>query len=67
MMLAIGLAGGVANASFQTALAHGEVARVMILFYMLPIWSVLGGCIFLKEKFDLTRALALGACVIGGA
>ncbi len=47
LMLLIGLAGGIANASFQTAIVHGDVIRVMILFYLLPVWSVLGGRLFL--------------------
>ncbi|MDX1694062.1 MAG: DMT family transporter [Ketobacteraceae bacterium] len=67
LMLAIGLAGGIANASFQTAIAHGEVVRVMILFYMLPVWSVIGGRIFLNEPIDTTRRLTVALCLIGGS
>lgn len=64
-MLMIALAGGIANASFQTAIVHGDVIRVMILFYMLPIWSVLGGRIFLKEKIDNARIIAVVLCLSG--
>ena len=64
-MLMIALAGGVANASFQTAIVHGDVIRVMILFYMLPVWSVVGGRIFLKEKIDTTRIIAVILCLSG--
>ena len=64
-MLMIALAGGVANASFQTAIVHGDVIRVMILFYMLPVWSVVGGRIFLKEKIDTTRIVAVILCLSG--
>lgn len=66
-MLMIALAGGFANASFQTAIAHGDVIRVMILFYMLPVWSVVGGRIFLKEKIDALRMLAVALCLSGAA
>ena len=38
----------------------------MILFYLLPIWSVLGGRIFLGEKIDLMRGLTLAAAISGG-
>ena len=65
LMLMIGLAGGFANASFQTAIYHGDVIRVMILFYMLPVWSVVGGRIFLKEKVDLARIIAVILCLSG--
>ena len=64
-MLMIALAGGVANASFQTAIVHGDVIRVMILFYMLPVWSVVGGRIFLKEKIDTMRIVAVILCLSG--
>ena len=67
LMLAIGLAGGIANASFQTAIAHGDVIRVMILFYMLPVWSVIGGRIFLQEKIDVMRITAVVLCLSGAA
>ena len=64
-MLMIALAGGFANASFQTAIYHGDVIRVMILFYMLPVWSVIGGRIFLKEKIDAMRIAAVVLCLSG--
>lgn len=59
LMVMIALAGGFANASFQTAIYHGDVIRVMILFYMLPIWSVIGGRVFLGEKIDAVRIFAV--------
>jgi drug/metabolite transporter (DMT)-like permease len=65
LMLMISLSGGIANAAFQTAIYHGDVIRVMILFYMLPVWSVIGGRIFLKEKIDAARIIAVGLCLSG--
>lgn len=65
VMLAIAAVGGFANVAFQTAIYHGEVIRVMILFYMLPVWSVLGGWIFLKEKVDAARLITVGLCLFG--
>jgi len=66
-MLMILLAGGFANAAFQTAITHGDVIRVMILFYMLPVWSIIGGRIFLKEKIDAIRMIAVTLCLSGAA
>ncbi|MDH5517418.1 MAG: DMT family transporter [Gammaproteobacteria bacterium] len=65
LMLMIALAGGFANVTFQTAIYHGDVIRVMILFYMLPVWSVIGGRIFLKEKIDGVRISAVLLCLSG--
>ena len=65
LMVMIGLAGGFANAAFQTAIYHGDVIRVMILFYMLPVWSVIGGRLFLGEKVDAVRACAVVLCLSG--
>jgi len=66
-MLMIGIAGGFANSAFQTAIVHGDVIRVMILFYMLPVWSVIGGRIFLQEKIDSFRLSAVVLCLAGAA
>jgi|TARA_R100000005_G_scaffold83854_1_gene51751 drug/metabolite transporter (DMT)-like permease len=65
LMALVALAGGFANASFQTAIYHGDVIRVMILFYMLPVWSVLGGRLFLGEHVDGVRILAVALCLSG--
>jgi drug/metabolite transporter (DMT)-like permease len=65
LMIMIGLAGGFANAAFQTAISHGDVIRVMILFYLLPVWSVLGGRFFLGEKIDLLRFISVLVCLSG--
>jgi len=65
LMIMIGLSGGFANAAFQTAISHGDVIRVMILFYLLPVWSVLGGRLFLGEKIDRIRAASVVICLSG--
>jgi drug/metabolite transporter (DMT)-like permease len=65
LMIMIGFSGGFANAAFQTAISHGDVIRVMILFYLLPVWSVLGGKFFLGEKIDLLRFISVVVCLLG--
>ncbi len=37
----LALAAGITSVAFLTALIEGEVMRVMLLFYLSPIWSVL--------------------------
>ena len=71
-LLLIALVGGWANTAFVTALVLGDVVRVMLLFYLAPAWSVLGGWLFLGERVSRRRgmALALSLCgaflVVGG-
>lgn len=66
LVLVIALAGGAANACFLSALVAGEVVRVMLLFYLAPVWGVLGGRLFFGEPFTRLRLLAV-ACAVGGA
>jgi len=49
LVLLICLLGGWANASFATSLAEGNVVRVMLLFYLAPVWTMLAARIFLAE------------------
>ena len=65
-VLLIALAGGGANICFLTALVSGEVVRVMLLFYLAPVWGVLGGRIFLAEPFTRLRLIAV-VCAVAGA
>jgi len=64
-LLSIALFGGFANLSFQIALYEGEVIRVMILFYLLPVWSVLGGRLFLGERIDALRIVSVSVALLG--
>lgn len=54
-LLAIALLGGGANLCFTYALINGDVVRVMVLFYLLPVWGVLGGYLFLHERLSFGR------------
>jgi drug/metabolite transporter (DMT)-like permease len=65
LMLALAAVGGWANTSFVNALMMGDVVRVMFLFYMSPVWSVLGGWLFLKERIPATRWAAVAAAIVG--
>jgi drug/metabolite transporter (DMT)-like permease len=64
-LLALALVGGWANTSFVNALMVGDVVRVMFLFYLSPVWSVLGGWLFLKERIPPTRWAAVAAAIAG--
>lgn len=64
-MAGIFLLGGTANLAFAYALIHGEVVRVMVLFYLLPVWGVLGGRLFLGERIDAARGVAVLLALAG--
>jgi len=71
-MLAIVAVGGAASVTFNAALIYGDVVRAMVLFYLLPVWGVFGGRLFLGETIDAQRycsvVLALcGALLMLGA
>jgi drug/metabolite transporter (DMT)-like permease len=65
-LAAIALLGGYSNLTFALATMHGDIVRVMVLFYLLPAWGALGGRIFLGELLDGPRILAV-VMALGGA
>ncbi len=52
MLLIMGLASGWCNVSFVIAIIEGNVVRVVMLFYLSPLWTVLLGWIFLRERLS---------------
>src|SRR5665811_1233275 len=64
-LLLIALLGGWANASFATSLAEGSVVRVMLLFYLAPVWTIIAARIFLAEAFTRLRLIALVLALAG--
>ncbi len=65
LVLALVLVGGWANTSFVNAVMLGDVARVMFLFYLSPVWSVLGGRLFLHERIPPARWAAVAGAIVG--
>jgi drug/metabolite transporter (DMT)-like permease len=61
----IALTGGAANVCFTSALMAGEVVRVMLLFYLAPVWGVIGGRLAFGESLTGIRLAAVGAAVAG--
>lgn len=66
-LLLIALLGGWANLAYTTAMIHGEVVRVMVLFYLLPVWGVIGGWLFLGERIDSARIACMITALTGAA
>lgn len=65
VLLLIGLFFGCANMAFTAALMTGSVVRAMLLFYLLPCWSALGGALFLRERVGARRLLAIALSLCG--
>lgn len=63
--LGIALTGGSAILCFTYALMYGDVVRVMVLFYLLPVWGVLGGRVFLHEHIDRVRWFGVAIAIVG--
>jgi len=60
-----GLFTGAAFSSYAIALNHTEVVRVLLLFYVTPIWSTLIGLAVLGERLTLARLAALALALLG--
>ena len=64
-LILIALLGGGANLAFTIAMLYGEVVRAMVLFYLLPLWGVLGGRFILGERVDRLRWLGVLFALLG--
>jgi drug/metabolite transporter (DMT)-like permease len=60
------LASGATNAAFNWAMVIGDVVRVVLLFYLMPLWAVLLARLLLSEALKATAALRV-ALALGGA
>ncbi len=49
-LVLLGLAAGLTNVGFNWAVTQGDVVRVVLLFYLMPLWSVLLGWLLLGER-----------------
>ncbi|WP_284451830.1 DMT family transporter [Methylophaga thalassica] len=62
---ALAIAAGVTNIAFLVALTQGEVMRVMLLFYLSPLWSVLLSRWWLGEKISRLSMLMIIVAMSG--
>lgn len=62
----LGLAAGVTNLGFVWGAIHGEVMRVLLLFYLTPAWTALFAHFILGERLTWPGA-ALAALSLAGA
>ncbi|AOK23730.1 multidrug DMT transporter permease [Burkholderia ubonensis] len=62
----IAVTAGITNLGFVWGTIHGEVLRVMLLFYLTPAWTAIYAHFLLRERLSWAGA-GLAALSIGGA
>lgn len=65
LLLWIALGAGYANLAYVLAVIEGEVVRVLLLFYLSPLWTVLCSRFFLGEKLNATGLWVIGLSLAG--
>ena len=66
MLWVLVLASGTTNAAFNWGVTIGDVVRVVLLFYTMPLWAVLLARLLLHERLSVLAALRV-ALALGGA
>lgn len=65
LMLGIVISSGWTNTAFILAIIDGEIMRVILLFYLSPLWSTLLGRLVLKEHLTNRAYITLLLAVVG--
>jgi drug/metabolite transporter (DMT)-like permease len=63
----IALAAGVTNATFNWGVTLGDVVRIVLLFYLMPIWAVLLARWLLGEKLTAGAVLRIVLALAGAS
>ena len=67
LLLWIGLFAGWTNLAYVLGVIHGEVVRVLLLFYLAPLWTILFARFLLHEKLSLHGYLVITLSLAGAA
>ncbi|MDP3701705.1 MAG: DMT family transporter [Hylemonella sp.] len=65
LLLLLLLASGLANVGFNWAVTIGDVVRVVLLFYLMPAWSVLLAWLLLGDRPTRNALLRLALALVG--
>lgn len=63
----LALAAGWTNLSYVMAVIHGEVMRVMLLFYLSPLWTLLLAHFWLREPIHKSGLLTIAVSLLGAS
>lgn len=61
------LASGTTNAAFNWGVTVGDVVRVVLLFYLMPLWATLLARAILKEPLQPAAVLRVALALLGAA
>jgi drug/metabolite transporter (DMT)-like permease len=61
------LASGTTNATFNWGVTVGDVVRVVLMFYLMPLWAVLLARLLLHEPFTRMAWLRVAMALVGAA
>lgn len=64
-LLAIGFTAGWCNLAFVLAMLDGQVVRILLLFYLSPLWATLLAVHVLGERLSLQGVVALVVAMFG--
>lgn len=64
-IVCLSLVAGWTNLSYVLAIIDGEVMRVMLLFYLSPLWTLILAHYWLKEETHLTGVIAIITSLLG--
>jgi len=64
-LLAVGLSAAGCNIGYVLGMLHGEVMRVLLLFYLAPLWTVLLARLLLGERAGRVGAMVIALSVAG--
>jgi drug/metabolite transporter (DMT)-like permease len=64
-LVAIALSAAGCNLGYVLAMLHGEVMRVLLLFYLAPLWTVLLARLLLNERLNWLGGAVVGLSLAG--
>jgi drug/metabolite transporter (DMT)-like permease len=64
-LLVIALASGLTNSTFNWGVVAGDVVRVVLLFYLMPLWATLLARLLLNEAITWLSVLRMGLGLAG--
>ena len=66
-ILGIGLSAGITNVSYLVAVTEAEVLRIVLLFYLAPLWTIPQARLILRERLTTTGYATMALAMAGAA
>ena len=67
LLLWIGLFAGIANIAYILGIIHGEIMRVLLLFYLAPLWTIFFARFLLNERLSMHGYFVIAMSLMGAA